>query len=56
MILSIGDKTVFVLKIAGEPRMTGGGRLVLRSQAGELSASIAPDVTDRLPSPGSDIR
>jgi len=49
MILSIGDKTVFVMKIAGDTRLTGGGRLILRSLGDELTASIEPNVIDRLP-------
>ena len=48
MILSIGDKTVFVMKIAGDTRLTGGGRLILRSLGDELTASIEPNVIDRL--------
>ena len=48
MVLSIGEKTVVVMKIAGDLRVTGGGRLVLRSQGAELSASIEPNVIDRL--------
>jgi hypothetical protein len=48
MILSIGEKTVFVMKIAGDIRLTGGGRLIVRSVGDELTASIEPNVIDRL--------
>ena len=40
MILSIGDKTTFVLKIAGDVKVTGGGRLLLRAQGDALVAAI----------------
>jgi hypothetical protein len=50
MILFIGDKTVFVLTIAGDNSVTGGARLVLRSQGDHLSASIEPDASHRLTS------
>ena len=51
MILSIGEKTVFVMKIAGDVRVTAGGRLVVRCLGDVLTASIEPNVIDRLTDP-----
>jgi hypothetical protein len=48
IISSVGDKTIVVLKIAGDIRLTGGGRLVLRCQGDEVSATIEPNLCDRL--------
>jgi hypothetical protein len=48
MILSIGEKTVVVMKIAGDIRVTAGGRLVVRSLGDTVTASIEPNVIDRL--------
>jgi hypothetical protein len=48
MILSIGDRMVFVLTIAGDNSAVGGGRLVLRCQGDGVSASIEPGTHHRL--------
>jgi hypothetical protein len=48
MILCIGDRMVFVLTIAGDNSAIGGGRLVLRCQGDEVSASIEPCPRQRL--------
>jgi len=43
LILFLGEKTVFVMKIAGTPPESAGSRLIVRCVGSDVTVAIEPD-------------